>query len=442
MPDHVTEWFQNNWKRVAMGVGAVAAIAVAYFCFFGGKAPEAKPEAQDPTKKVISKEEQTQEIRDALERIANCEAFVRSTGNHKDAVDEIQRARSYLDEYREKAEEHKLSWMDSSLRSAYDAARRPATIAELYRLIDETSAFVEVQVKDRDVAGMLWVHTRQATTYVQRFASGAGDKYVVLVRAELDYVRSVANKDTVIKADHPMIRALNSVVKAERLADEWGNKKNVRLVCHSKQARRFFNAAVQRYRPNDLAERMAIAEAEYAIKIAEQPDFTVEAPKDEEVAKKDDTTVWLKLVDRFAAQIQRFEKEAPHSEKVEKSLVEVRKTYDWVLNQIVNGQLGYRDDHFWVKQQLDEVDREFRRIEEARTIEKLEKPYDAEFQTWYAQYLKDNPTSWVKDQKVEIYLVNSVNATQEAIKNVIKNREHCYLKTTFNGRSVLVVVEK
>lgn len=435
------DWMKKHWKPLAVCAGSILTVAILYFGFFRGTAEQPKPAAQDPTKKVVTPEEQREEIRRAEARITNCEAYVRSTGNHPEALHEIERARRELETYRQTAEEHKLSWMDSSLTTAYRIAQTPSLVAAMQQRIGETSSYIESLVTDRNVSGRLWQHVQQAREYARLFSSAGDRKYAVLVEAELAHVRRIADGSPASARVHPMVTALETLLDAEAKAEEWEHKKNLRVVAHTKQARRYFNAAVRYFRNEDLSMKLAAAEADYALKIAAQPEFVLSEPKDEDEAKKDETTVWLKLVDRFVTQMQRVEKEMPNSEEALKVLLDVRKTFDLVVEQSNRG-MGYSQDHYWVRQSLDEVDRMFRRAEEARTVQKLETPYDTEFQAWFDQYLKDNPQTWIKNQKLDVYLVNSESVGKDAAKRVIAEREHMYLKTTYKGRNVLAVVSK
>lgn len=435
------DWMKKHWRPVAVCAGSILTVAILYFGFFRGTAEQPKPAAQDPTKKIVTPEEKQDEIRRAEKRIANCEAYVRSTGSHPEALHEIARARKELEEYRQTGEEHKLNWMDGSLHDAYQHAQAPALVANMLQRIGETSSYVDSLVTDRNVSARLWKHTQQAREYAKLFSSGGGRKFAVLVDAELAHVRRIAEGGAAPARVHPMVTTLDNLLDAEQKAEEWEHKNNLRVVAHAKQARRYFNAAVRYFRNEDLSMKLAAAEADYALKIAAHPDFVVSEPKDEEEAKKDEITVWLKLVDRFVTQMQRVEKEMPNSEEALKVLLDVRKTFDFVLEQSNRG-MGYSRDHYWVRQSLDEVDRMFRRAEEARTVQKLETPYDTEFQAWFDQYLKDNPQTWIKNQKLDVYLVNSESVGKDAAKRVIAEREHMYLKTTYKGRAVLAVLSK
>ena len=75
-------------------------------------------------------------------------------------------------------------------------------------------------------------------------------------------------------------------------------------------------------------------------------------------------------------------------------------------------------------------------------FQKVQAPYEAEFQTWLDQYLKDNPNSWLKGKSVELYLVPMETVGKEPTAHVIAKREHCYLTLTYKGRAVLAVLNK
>lgn len=71
--------------------------------------------------------------------------------------------------------------------------------------------------------------------------------------------------------------------------------------------------------------------------------------------------------------------------------------------------------------------------------EQLEEPNDAKFRTWLTAYRVKNPDSWIAG-KVEFHMIPlPMVGTPEPAK-VIKEREHCYLRTLFNGRAVLAVL--
>lgn len=72
--------------------------------------------------------------------------------------------------------------------------------------------------------------------------------------------------------------------------------------------------------------------------------------------------------------------------------------------------------------------------------QQLEEPNDAKFRTWLTAYRVEKlPDSWIAG-KVEFHMIPlPMVGTAEAAK-VIKEREHCYLRTLFNGRAVLAVL--
>ncbi len=378
---------------------------------------------------------QKYEVEAARQRISTCRAFVRSAGNYHPAVSEVERADKALNDYIANPEKESIGWVDHNLSSAYDMARRPQVVADLHQQAEELTSYM-LDVLERPAQhGRAYKHLDQARIYIKLYAAGASQALPVVIREELSFARQLADKGKPVTGNR-MVAMFERLLDAEEKAES-ASKEQFRLVCHAKQARRYFDAACRsmRHRTNWRLQNLVEAECAYVAKLAAEPAYVVE-PGD-----KDEVPAWLKLVDDLAAQITLAEKELSGNEEVLEALKKVRSGFDYGVQRMSEGHSGFHDD-VWVRQSLHDSSRVIERLIAQKGMHQVKESDDVEFKTWLDGYLTQNADSWIKGRQVEFWLVPQKLVGNPDSVQMIGNREHCYLKTSYKGRSVLAVVPK
>lgn len=417
-------------RHVLVGL-AVAAVAVLFVWMEWYTWPTSKSE---PEVKLTA--EQQYEIEAAQHRLDTCSRYVHTTGGSAEARSELERAKAELNGLRRGLEKKSVGWVDHYIHSAYRIARRPAVAGELYTQIDQLSDYLTNTAPRPADKTRVWKHLAQARVYADHYAASGADALPVLVREEVAFVRSLVS-GTKPESTSRLVKMFDELCDVEEKYLEQ-EKEQFRIFCHTKQTRRYFDAACNslKHRSNWRLLELVEAELAYIKRIAADPSASAVAKDD-----KDFAPAWLKLVDELSAQIVTVRKELDGNESAVEKLKSVRETFDWSVNRMSKGESGYGSET-WVLQSLQDSARNIRKLMEAKGVQKLEEPYDAEFQTWLKQYLKENPESWIIGRKVEIYLIPAAMVGHPESTHVIKGREHCYLRTHYNGRSVLAVLPK
>lgn len=290
----------------------------------------------------------TREQQFALEQVEQrlelCQAFASSQGNPPSASSALTNVRTDIRSFHESGEDRFLRWADSDIRVAYRAARKPAEVAELYQRFEEARAAYESGPK---IAPSCYDHLDAARKLIEQYASGWNEAIPQMVRDELQYVKDVSQirKPPATTELTELVDALHGI--REQLG---ASPESYRLQAHGKQAQRFFDSWLAANASSAKLFELAQSEVYYVRKITADSKFVAAAPE-----KDNDPARLLLLVDRFAANLERRDREFANDSDIGEKLASVRAGFDFMVKQLVERRTVIAET-WYIRQALEDCE--------------------------------------------------------------------------------------